>query len=70
MPSDITPPHAAADDSAADPLWRIPGMSPEAVEAARAAARRAGVPLAVWLSGLIHAVADHEDAEDTPFAGR
>jgi hypothetical protein len=56
------------DASGTDRVWRIADMSPEAVEAARAAARRAGMPLAVWLSGLIHAVADHEEAEDGPAA--
>jgi hypothetical protein len=57
------------DESGTDRAWRIADMSPGAVEAARAGARRAGIPLAVWLSGLIHAVADHEEAEDDPVPG-
>jgi len=70
MPSDPSTRDGAADDNPTDRLWRIPDMSPDAVAAARAAARRAGTPLAVWLSGLIHAVADHEDAADAPSADR
>ncbi len=50
-----------ADQEPADKVWRIAGMSPAAIEAARAAARRAGVPLAVWLAGLIHHVADAQE---------
>lgn len=48
----------------ADKAWRIAGMSPAAIEAARAAARRAGVPLATWLAGLIHHVADRQSADE------
>jgi hypothetical protein len=66
MPADPSPRDDLSDPGENERVWRIPGMSPAAVEAARAAARRAGLPLAVWLSGLIHAVADHEDAENSP----
>jgi hypothetical protein len=64
LPTSASPSSAAGDGNEADRVWRVADMSPQAVEAARAAARRAGMPLAVWLSGLIHAVADHEEAED------
>ncbi len=57
-PSD-TPP---AVEAGADKIWRIAGLSPAAIEAARAAARRAGIPLAGWLAGLIHTVAERERA--------
>lgn len=70
MPADPSPRDDILDGQENERLWRIPGMSPAAVEAARAAARRAGLPVAVWLSGLIHAVADHEDAEDAPARGQ
>lgn len=66
MPADPSPHDDVSDARENERIWRIPSMSPAAVEAARAAARRAGLPLAAWLSGLIHAVADHEDAEDAP----
>lgn len=69
MSPDPTTSDTASDAHATDHIWHITGMSPEAVEAARGAARRAGMPLASWLSGLIHAVADHEDAGDQPFTG-
>ncbi|HEY4135668.1 MAG TPA: hypothetical protein VGO34_10680 [Alphaproteobacteria bacterium] len=53
-------PTAASADGTG--LWRLAGLSPEAVAAANAAARRAHVPMATWLASLIHAVADHEEA--------
>ena len=56
-------PAAATDAAADDKLWRVAGLSPAAAEAARAAARRAGMPLAAWLAGLIHTVAERERAE-------
>ncbi|MFN4283145.1 MAG: hypothetical protein ACK4NA_10950 [Alphaproteobacteria bacterium] len=56
------PDRPAAEASAAteDKHWRVAGVSPAAAEAARAAARRAGMPLAAWLAGLIFAVAERE----------
>lgn len=53
-----------ADQAPADRVWRIADMNPATIEAARAAARRAGVPLAVWLAGLIHHVADAQEADE------
>jgi hypothetical protein len=53
-----------AVETGAERTWRIPDMSPAAVESARAAARRAGMPLAAWLAGLIEVVAERERAVD------
>lgn len=61
-PSDTLPAGSAAE-AGADKIWRVAGLSPTAIEAARAAARRAGIPLAGWLAGLIQTVADRERAE-------
>ncbi len=37
--------------------WSLKGVSPEARQAAKAAAKRAGVPLGVWLGRVIRDVA-------------
>jgi hypothetical protein len=69
MPADPSLPDAAAPLSGADGRAPPPGRGPAAGAGARAAARRSGIPLAVWLSGLIHAVADHEEGGDHSTAG-
>jgi hypothetical protein len=61
-PSDTLPADATAETSG-DKIWRVAGLSSTAIEAARAAARQAGIPLAAWLAGLIQTVADRERAE-------
>jgi len=40
--------------------WSIKGIEPEAREAAKKSARRAGVPLGVWLSATIRKAASEQ----------
>lgn len=40
--------------------WNVEGVEPEVREAAKLAARRAGVPLGIWLSRTIHKAAAEE----------
>jgi hypothetical protein len=49
--------------------WSIKGVSEEARAAAVAAARRAGVPVGVWLSRAIREAADAEAREHAAAGG-
>lgn len=64
MSAENPPESPVTSQEPADKVWRVAGMSPAAIEAARTAARRAGVPLAIWLAGLIHHVADGQNADE------